>query len=127
MKDSMKASAMALGFLATACASDACAGDCVRADASLAGRYQLRGVMEVGSELRLAANGAFEYMLAYGALDEYASGCWSRDGGTVRLVAKRFRANAEDPMKFETLDLDIAEGGKLVRRFDPQHVGVYSR
>jgi hypothetical protein len=42
---------------------------CARTDPSLAGHYYLQGVMEVGSELLLKADGRFEYMLAYGALD----------------------------------------------------------
>ena len=83
----------------------------------------MRGVMEVGSELQLQANGEFEYMLAYGALDEYATGCWSREGQTVTLVVSKFEANAEDPMKFERLELAINPGGKLVRRFDGGHSG----
>lgn len=48
--------------------------------------------MEVGSELLLQADGRFEYMLAYGALDEYATGCWSRDGQTLTLAASQFEA-----------------------------------
>jgi ankyrin repeat protein len=42
----------------------------------LAGHYYLYGVREVGSEILLRENGRFEYMLAYGALDELASGTW---------------------------------------------------
>ncbi len=82
--------------------------------------------MEVGSELQLQANGKFEYMLAYGALDEYDTGCWSREGQIVTLVATKFEANAKDPMKFERLELAINPGGKLVRRFDGVHTGAYS-
>lgn len=120
--------ACALLLLLTACwISDASASECQRPDASLAGHYYMRGVMEVGSELQLKANGEFEYMLAYGALDEYATGCWSREGQTVTLVVSKFEANAEDPMKFERLDLEITSGGKLVRRFDGSHSGTYSR
>lgn len=105
----------------------ASAAGCQHAAASLAGHYYMRGVMEVGSELRLKANGEFEYMLAYGALDEYAAGCWSREGQTITLVVSKFEANAEDPMKFERLELAIYPGGKLVRRFDGSHSGTYSR
>ena len=94
---------------------------------ALVGHYYMRGVMEVGSELRLQANGQFEYMLAYGALDEYATGCWSREGQTVTLVASKFEANAEDPMKFERLELEVKPGGKLVRQFGDGHAGSYSR
>lgn len=41
----------------------------------LAGHYALSEVMEVGSELSLKADERFKSMLAYGALDELASGC----------------------------------------------------
>jgi hypothetical protein len=107
--------------------SSASAAGCQRADPSLAGHYYMRGVMEVGSELQLKATGEFEYMLAYGALDEYATGCWSREGQIVTLVATKFEANAEDPMKFERLELAINPDGKLVRRFDGVYTGTYSR
>jgi hypothetical protein len=33
----------------------------------------------------------------------------------------------EDPRKFSRLDLTIASGGKLIRRFDAEHTGAYSR
>jgi hypothetical protein len=107
--------------------SAAPAADCAPADATLAGDYHLNGVMEVGSELRLVPNGRFDYMLAYGALDELASGCWSREGGSVTLVASKFETNMEDPLKFDRLELKILQGGKLERRFDAGHVGKYSR
>lgn len=116
-----------LAALAAAWAPGAAEAKCSRADASLAGHYYLRGVMEVGSELLLQADGRFEYMLAYGALDEYATGCWSRDGHTIALIASQFVANADDPMKFERLDLEIRPDGKLVRRFEGDHIGVYAR
>ncbi len=63
---------------------------------SLAGHYYMRGMMEVGSELQLKANGEFEYMLAYGALDEYATGAGRARDMVVTLVATKFEANAED-------------------------------
>lgn len=107
--------------------SGASASECQRADASLAGHYYMRGVMEVGSELQLQANGEFQYMLAYGALDEYATGCWSRAEQIVTLVVSKFEANAEDPMKFERLELEVKPGDKLVRWFDDGHAGTYSR
>ena len=71
------------------------AASCSPADASLAGHYYLHGVMEVGSELELRADGQFDYMLAYGALDELASGCWSRKGGVVTLKAAKFETSME--------------------------------
>jgi hypothetical protein len=103
------------------------AADCPPADPTLAGHYEMHGVMEVGSELLLKADGRFQYMLAYGALDELASGCWARHGGMVTLYADKFEASMEDPIKFNRLDLSIASGGKLIRRFDAGHVGAYAR
>jgi hypothetical protein len=100
---------------------------CSLADPSLAGHYYLQGVMEVGSELLLKADGRFEYMLAYGALDELASGCWTRNGGVVTLHADKFEVSMEDPRKFTRLQLTVAPGGKLIRRFDSEHVGAYTR
>ena len=100
---------------------------CAPADPSLAGHYDLQGVMEVGSELLLKADGRFEYMLAYGALDELASGCWTRNGGVVTLHANKFEVSMEDPRKFIRLQLTVAPGGKLIRRFDSEHVGAYTR
>ena len=83
--------------------------------------------MEVGSELLLHPDGRFEYMLAYGALDELASGCWTRSGATVTLHAHKFEHSMDDPMKFERLELTVQPGGKLMRRFDGEHSGAYSR
>jgi hypothetical protein len=100
---------------------------CAPADPSLAGHYYLEGVMEVGSELLLKADGRFEYMLAYGALDELASGCWTRNGGAVTLHADKFEVSMEDPRKFTRLQLTVAPGGKLIRRFVSEHVGAYTR
>ncbi len=113
--------------LAALWAFGARAANCAPADASLAGHYYLHGVMEVGSELELKADGRFAYMLAYGALDELASGCWSRTGGVVTLNAAKFETSMEDPMKFERLELTVAPGGRLKRRFDREHAGAYSR
>jgi hypothetical protein len=113
--------------LAALGASGAGAANCAPADSSLVGHYYLHSVMEVGSELELKRDGRFSYMLAYGALDELASGCWSRKGGVVTLKAAKFETSMEDPMKFESLELTVAPGGKLKRRFDPEHTGAYSR
>ena len=113
--------------MTTFLASSALAANCERADPSLAGHYAMRGVMEVGSELRLQASGSFDYMLAYGALDEVASGCWHRVGNVVSLVPSKFETNGEDPLKFDHLELEVTPAGKLVRRFDGGPTGTYSR
>jgi hypothetical protein len=118
--------ALVLGLLPLEARSVRAAG-CAPADPTLAGHYEMHGVTEVGSELLLKADGRFQYMLAYGALDELASGCWARHGGMVTLYADKFEASMEDPIKFNRLDLSIASGGKLIRRFDAGHVGAYAR
>lgn len=51
----------------------------------LAANYSLRGVMEMGSQLRLEANGTFEANLFYGAADGYAKGTWKQANGQVVL------------------------------------------
>ncbi|MCH4249103.1 MAG: hypothetical protein LKF82_14970 [Acinetobacter populi] len=40
------------------------------------GRYYLKGIMETGSTLILNPNGRFDFMLAYGAMDQSAQGQW---------------------------------------------------
>ena len=55
--------------------------------AALAGVYELQGVMEVGSGLRLTTDGRFDYFLAYGALDETGAGTWTVDGNRVLLTS----------------------------------------
>ncbi len=59
---------------------------CAPGDKRLAGHYYLNGVMEVGSELLLRPDGSFEFMLAYGANDQYGRGCWVRRGSTVEVI-----------------------------------------
>jgi hypothetical protein len=58
-------------------------------DAALVGHYYLSGVTEVGSELLLKPDGTFEWMLAYGAVDQAARGTWKRDGLKVILAANK--------------------------------------
>ncbi len=103
------------------------AAACPPGDPKLAARYELQGVMEVGSEIELLADGRFSYGLAYGALDESATGCWSRKGATVTLNVGKFEAGMEDPMKFSRLELKIVAHGALLRVFDEKHSGRYVR
>ncbi|MDR7224485.1 hypothetical protein [Aminobacter aminovorans] len=78
-------STAALGVLSLA-AGLATAQACSPGDPKLAGHYYLNGVMEVGSELLLRPNGSFEFMLAYGANDQYGKGCWIKRGSTVEVI-----------------------------------------
>ncbi len=83
----------------------------------LAGHYYLNGVMEVGSELLLRKDGSFEFMLAYGANDQYGKGCWAQDGSKISLVpAGRSRISGRhtpDSRGFTGIVLDV-EGSALV-------------
>ena len=65
---------MAAAFHASARAQDA---------TSFVGSYCLVGVREVGSCLKLLADGKFQYFLAYGAYDETSEGTWSLGKGEV--------------------------------------------
>lgn len=102
------------------------AAPCEKADAGLAGRYQLTGVMETGSIIVLAADGRFGYMLTVGAYDEVAEGCWRRDGGSVLLEPTKILANDGAP-SFKRLKLDIDASGGLVRYHQGKKYGVYER
>lgn len=72
----------------------------------LAGVYD-GGQMEMGVGLRLQPNGRFDYMLAYGALDESASGTWRVDGGAVLLTS-----DPVTPPKFVLLGQEPSPDGK---------------
>lgn len=69
--------------------------------AELVGHYYLSGMTEAGSEMRLKADGSFEWMLAYGSADLYATGTWELNDGKVTLTSAaqekpEFRLFAED-------------------------------
>jgi hypothetical protein len=83
--------------------------------------------MEVGSELLLRPDGRFDYMLAYGALDELPSGRWTRNADVVTLTVSKFQTSMDDPMKFDRLELAVTPRSGLPRRFDGGRLGVYSR
>jgi len=74
-----------------------------------AGHYVLQGMREVGSELLLSEDGQFQYMLAYGAYDEFARGTWKVDGKRVIL-----NSEVKDiPPRF-TLKSGESKPGKVV-------------
>lgn len=70
---------------------------------TIAGHYYLQGVMEVGSEILLRPDGTFDYMLAYGALDEASAGQWTVSGNVVLLQGTGTR-------RFDNERLTIGEG-----------------
>lgn len=80
--------ALLLGTVMAANAPAAGVVRCGPADPALAGHYYLDGD-DVGSELLLRADGRFEYLLAYGASDARAQGCWRRSDRQVVLETAR--------------------------------------
>ena len=53
----------------------------------VAGDYQLSGVMETASGLRLSADGTYRFFLSYGIADERDEGTWRVDGSAVVLTS----------------------------------------
>lgn len=51
----------------------------------LTGDYQLRGVMETASSLRLNADGTYKYGFMFGSVDEFDEGNWRIENGEVLL------------------------------------------
>src|SRR5687768_2957170 len=52
---------------------------------ALAGDYQLHGVPETASALRLTPDGKYRFALSLGSVDEYDEGSWRIDGSDVIL------------------------------------------
>ncbi|AJB46806.1 hypothetical protein QMJ91_04715 [Acinetobacter baumannii] len=81
------------------------------------GHYYLHGVMEVGSELLLQPDGKFKWMLAVGALDQYAEGTWWKNGDCIGLKPEaKFKKDLSifpESLKISDKSLDaIWEGGR---------------
>lgn len=98
--------------LLVACAAATTAFAATAAEPDLAGHYYLGDVHEVGSELLLRPDGSFEWMLAYGAMDQQARGRWRREDGRVLLIADHAEAGA----KVFARDPVIAWNGEAERR-----------
>lgn len=58
----------------------------------LAGRYELVGVPEMGSQLLLQEQGTFEAVLYYGSLDIQGRGRWAMVDGRIELRERGPRA-----------------------------------
>lgn len=100
------AARLAVLLLAAMPASSLAGQSTQRTTAALAGVYD-GSQMEMGVGLRLQPDGRFDYMLAYGALDESASGRWSNDGDTVYLTS-----DPVTPPKFSFIGQQPASDGK---------------
>lgn len=82
--------------------------------ARVGGHYYLEGVHEVGSELLLRPDGTFEWMLAYGALDEGSRGRWRMIDGAVVLQSTGSRT-APGVRWFDGERLTVEPGKVLLR------------
>ena len=117
--------ALPAALIASFATLPAAAQTCKPGDPKMDGLYTLGGVMETGSQILLNANGSFRYMLAYGAVDEAAEGCWQRNGASVTLIPTKMQVS-RGGTKFERLELPVDASGGLVRQFGARR-GVYSR
>jgi hypothetical protein len=121
---------LALLTLAGCQSAGARSGSCAPGDPKRVGHYYLNGVMEVGSELLLKPDGSFEFMLAYGALDQYGKGCWRVDGNRLLVIPAGRSAPAAqysmDSARFVGFTLTI-DGNALVWDLGDGHRGRYER
>jgi len=102
-------------FAASVCACPAAS----QVPSDLVGTYDGHQT-ELGTELRLEANGRFEYYLSYGAMDEMAEGIWTADAEGIVLTS--------DPVKaprFELVGTTPGNGAKLDITLDtPEHLPI---
>ncbi len=95
-----------------------------QADQAWSGHYYLNGVMEVGSELLLQPDGKFKWMLAYGALDQYAEGTWWKNDNCIGLKPdSKFKKN----LSIFPESLTISEKSLDVTWNDGRQQGSYSK
>lgn len=98
--------------------------------AKLPGSYYLSGVREVGSELRLRADGRYSLATSYGAVDQFVTGRWRVEGKEV--VFQSEDALPTEPMRIlkawhepgvEGVDVRASSGGRLMQGFVVMPVG----
>jgi hypothetical protein len=123
--------ALTLGGCAGGAQTASGAGGCAAGEARYAGHYYLNGVMEVGSELLLRPDGSFEFMLAYGANDQYGKGCWVAHGSTLEVIpagrARASRTHTPDDRGFSGLVLTISGKTLIWDIAGSGHKGRYER
>ncbi len=112
------------------CQSAGASGSCSPGEPKRVGHYYLNGVMEVGSELLLNGDGSFEFMLAYGALDQYGKGCWRVEGDKLLVIPEGRSAPAPqysmEDSRFVGFTLTI-EGNDLIWQLGGGHHGRYEK
>ena len=100
-----------------------CAAHAQDERAEVAGLYD-GSQPEVGAGLELTEDGRFRYQLAYGALDEWSAGTWTKAGETVVLQSDPFKAP-----EFAASDSGGRSGRLVVNLalpdgFDPQYFAL---
>jgi hypothetical protein len=131
----MRTSALALGGLMLAgvmgWTTPGEAGSCTPGQAKYAGLYTLNGVMEVGSQLLLKQDGSFEFMLAYGANDQYGKGCWVAKGQRLEVIPdgrrKASATHTPDDRGFGGLVLTISGSDLIWDINNSGHKGTYEK
>ena len=107
------------------------AADCAPGVAKYSGHYYLNGVMEVGSELLLKPDGSFEFMLAYGANDQYGKGCWVAKGSRLEVIPdgrnKASTSHTPDDRGFGGLVLTISGSALIWDINNSGHKGSYEK
>ncbi len=109
--------ALAIVAILAAIPDAARAAPCLPVAPGLEGHYVLNGEREVGSQILLQRHGQFEFMLFYGAIDQYGNGCWSTDGRTLTLRVKGRRSvptrHSPEDRRFRGMVLTIERDGRL--------------
>lgn len=116
--------ASAASFWSTAVAQSG-----VSARTGIDGSYQLESVREVGAELRLGADGRFEFGMAYGGADRSAQGRWTASGGFVTLTTDPppvagFKLNPSSASVPDDYDKDPSKSTVLVVQVKTPRLGL---
>ena len=104
---------------------------CGKGDKSWVGRYEMRGVPEVGSQLVIRKDGSFVFELAYGAKDQYGKGCWTQTDRLIALFADNGRKisgdHTPDTRGFKGLILEKSGRDLLWRIAGSHYTGRFKR
>jgi hypothetical protein len=104
---------------------------CTSGEAKYAGLYTLNGVMEVGSQLLLNQDGSFEFMLAYGANDQYGKGCWIVKGNRLEVIpegrGKASTTHTPEERSFGGLVLTISGRDLIWNINNSGHKGTFEK
>ena len=104
---------------------------CGKGDKSWVGAYTMHGVPEVGSQMRLNADGSFDFFLAYGANDQYGKGCWTQTDRVIALIPAGRNAPAgdhtPDTRGFTGIVLEKSGRDLLWRIAGSHYVGRYEK